>query len=67
MMRTKRLVLSEPAKAVRRKIELLDQRIDLPIARKALGLLEETILRTDVLAQVILLTYTRGSQEMKLA
>ncbi|MFU0592214.1 DUF58 domain-containing protein [Gardnerella leopoldii] len=40
MMRTKRLVLSEPAKAVRRKIELLDQRIDLPIARKALGLLE---------------------------
>ena len=40
MIPMKRLALSEPAKAVRRKIELLDQRIDLPIARKALGLLE---------------------------
>lgn len=40
MIPMKRLALSEPAKVIRRKIELLDQRIDLPIARKALGLLE---------------------------
>lgn len=40
MIRMKRLELSDCAKVVRRKIELLDQRIDLPIARKALGLLE---------------------------
>lgn len=38
--RIRRLTLSKPAAAVRRKIESLDQRIDLPIARKALGLLE---------------------------
>ena len=38
MIPMKRLALSEPAKVIRRKIELLDQRIDLPIARKALGL-----------------------------
>lgn len=35
-----RLLLSKPAQEVRRKIEFLDQRIDLPIARRALGLLE---------------------------
>ena len=40
MISMKRLALSEPAKTVRRKIELLDQHIDLPIARRALGVLE---------------------------
>lgn len=40
MIPIKRLALSEPAQIVRKKVELLDQRIDLPIARKALGLLE---------------------------
>lgn len=35
-----RLELSECAKTIRRKIELLDQRIDLPVARRALGILE---------------------------
>ena len=37
---SKKLVLSEPARLVRRRIELLTRSTDLPLARKSIGMLE---------------------------